>query len=185
MNTAIQKLRLYEQMGFCKQQGRGGSWSKIRQPMPIVKRIIAFEAKLHDWKRAISQAYRYQRYANQAWVVLDASRAKGATRATEQFRRLNVGLKVLSRTGHSKTLVSPRFRSPKSPYHFWEANSLIAATLSTLKQIRDLCCSSKFDRTYLRLLTMAEYGCPCCGFQGPSGDSLFPCKALQPSSIAS
>ena len=133
MNTAMQKLRLFEQMGYCKQRGRGGSWSKIRQPLPIVKRIIAFEAKLHDWKRAISQAYRYQRYANQAWVVLDASRAKGATRATEQFRRLNIGLKVLYRTGHSKTLVRPRFRSPKSPYHFWEANSLIAASLSTLK----------------------------------------------------
>ena len=133
MKTAMKILRLYQQMGYCNQRVRGGTWLKVRQPLPVVKRIIAVEAKLHDWKRAISQAYRYQRYANQAWVVLDASKAKGATKASEQFRRLNIGLKVLYRTGHSKTLVSPRVRSPKSPYHFWEANSLIAASLSNLK----------------------------------------------------
>ena len=133
--TAARILSQYERLGYCRRSTQRGQWLKIRQPIPIAKKIIAVEAKLGDWKRAIVQAYRYQRYANQSWVVLDASKARGAVNATNQFRRLNVGLKVLSRSGVTKTYVTPRARSPKSPFHFWEANGLIAASLSSPRKL--------------------------------------------------
>lgn len=122
---------------------------KVRQPAPVVKKIIAVEAKLNDWRRAISQAYRYQRYANQAWVVLDASQARGAINAKKEFKRLNVGLKVLRRTGVAKTYVSPRALPAKSLFHFWEANGIIAASLNQLKSSRHPSGSGKFGKTYL------------------------------------
>ena len=128
-NTALQALRRYESMGYCGRSKKKGLWKKIRQPVPVVRKIIAIEAKLTDWRRAISQAYRYQRYASQAWVVLDASKARGAIASKKEFQRLNVGLKVLSPKGQAKTYVSPRVLPPKSLANFWEANGLIAASL--------------------------------------------------------
>ena len=128
-NTAMLTLRRYEAIGYCKRSIDKGFWVKVRQPVPIVKKIIAIEAKLMDWKRAISQAYRYQRYASQSWVILDASRARGAIAAKKEFQRLNVGLKVLTQDGKAKTYFTPRALPPKSMLHFWEANGLIATSL--------------------------------------------------------
>jgi hypothetical protein len=101
--TAARILSQYEQLGYCRRSTQRGHWLKVRQPISIAKKIIAVEAKLTDWKRAISQAYRYQRYANQAWVVLDASRARGAVNAT-------MGCCWFS--GHPLTLIRPAFRTP-------------------------------------------------------------------------
>ena len=128
-STALLTLRRYAAIGYCKRSSDKGFWVKVRQPMPVVRKIIAVEAKLKDWRRAISQAYRYQRYASQSWVILDASRARGAIAAKKEFQRLNVGLKVLTRDGKAKTYFSPRALSPKSMLHFWEANGLIATSL--------------------------------------------------------
>lgn len=134
-NTSMLILRRYENMGYCRRTTDKDSWSKVRQPAPVVSRIIAIEAKLTDWRRAISQACRYQRYANQSWVTLDASRAGGAILAKHEFQRLNVGLKVVNREGKARTYFTPKYHSPKSPVHFWEANGLIAAALSGTRGI--------------------------------------------------
>jgi hypothetical protein len=132
--TAARILAQYEQFDFCKRISQRKHWVKVRHPIPIVKRIIAVEAKLTDWKRAISQACRYQRFANQTWVILDASRAKGAISARDHFQRLNVGLKVITPLGIVRTYVRPRIRMPKSPFHFWEANGLIAASINRTRR---------------------------------------------------
>jgi hypothetical protein len=130
--TAAQALLRYEQIGYCERAKEKDSWIKMRQPTPVVDKIVAVEAKLADWKRAMSQAYRYLRYANQTWVVLDASKANGAIHAKKEFQRLNVGLKVLTRRGEAKTYVRPRLLPAKSQLHFWEANGVIAASLIRL-----------------------------------------------------
>lgn len=75
--TATRILMQYERLGYCQRSVNKGQWLKVRQAIPIVKKIVAIEAKLTDWRRAITQAYQYQRYANQSWVVLDASKASG------------------------------------------------------------------------------------------------------------
>ena len=131
-STAMLALRRYEGLGYCRRTTDKKAWLKVRQPAPVVSRIIAIEAKLTDWRRAISQAYSYQRYANQSWVTLDASRAGRAILAKDEFQRLNVGLKVVDTKGKTKTYFTPRFHAPRSPLHFWEANGLIAASLSLI-----------------------------------------------------
>jgi hypothetical protein len=54
--------------------------------------IIAFEAKLLNWRRALQQAYRNTSFAYQAYVVLPEDIAARAHSYNELFARLGVGL---------------------------------------------------------------------------------------------
>ena len=123
--TANLVLRRYSRYKFCE-SGEKGSWFKVRQPLPIVTNIVAVEAKLHDWSRALAQAYRYLDYAHETWVALDSKRSSGATRAINRFKRLNVGLYTVDRDGRRRIIFRPRRNQPKSPIRFWEANAIIS-----------------------------------------------------------
>ena len=66
-------LKSYADCGFCVYRADQGTWIKQRDPRPVADRIIAIEAKLSDWRRALYQASRYLDYATQSWVVLDSN----------------------------------------------------------------------------------------------------------------
>lgn len=54
--------------------------------------LVAFEAKLADWRRAFLQAYRNTAYANRAYVLLPEKTAHRAMRDREEFEFRGVGL---------------------------------------------------------------------------------------------
>src|SRR5688500_16143987 len=54
--------------------------------------IIAFEAKLRDWRRAVHQAYRNTVFARSAYVVLPYLTAAKAFACPEVFAQYGVGL---------------------------------------------------------------------------------------------
>lgn len=54
--------------------------------------LIAFEAKLTDWRRAFLQAYRNTAYANRAYVLLPQAIAHRALKAREEFEFRGIGL---------------------------------------------------------------------------------------------
>ena len=54
--------------------------------------IIAFEAKLRDWRKAAHQAYRNTVFAKKAYVVLPSTIAERACLAGDLFKRYRVGL---------------------------------------------------------------------------------------------
>jgi hypothetical protein len=54
--------------------------------------LIAFEAKLSNWRRACHQAYRSTAYADVAYVVLPENVASRAAKESEVFARYGVGL---------------------------------------------------------------------------------------------
>jgi hypothetical protein len=54
--------------------------------------LVAFEAKLADWRRAFMQAYRNTAYANRAYVLLPQKTAHRALRDREEFEFRGVGL---------------------------------------------------------------------------------------------
>ena len=97
-----------------------------------MNKIYAIEAKLRDWKRALSQAYRYLDFANQSWVVLDNSRSKPAIENILKFKRLNVGLASISINGKIVIHFRPKLQPPKSLQKFWQANSEIASRFTIL-----------------------------------------------------
>ena len=56
------------------------------------KTLMAFEAKLDNWKRAFHQAYRSTAYANRSYVIVPAQVAARALRDREEFELRGVGL---------------------------------------------------------------------------------------------
>ena len=54
--------------------------------------LVAFEAKLADWRRAFLQAYRNTAYANRAYVLLPEKIAHRALRDCEEFEFRGIGL---------------------------------------------------------------------------------------------
>lgn len=60
------------------------------------KKSIAFEAKLKNWKRAFTQAYRYKWFADYSYVILDEAHAKPAIKSISHFKNHNVGLLTIS-----------------------------------------------------------------------------------------
>lgn len=52
----------------------------------------AFECKLSDWRKAMSQAGRYRFFANQAFVVLPQSIIEKALPFLDTFKKIKVGL---------------------------------------------------------------------------------------------
>lgn len=67
-------------------------------------RLIAFEAKLSDWRRAFHQAYRNSSYANQVYVLLPLAATHRALLAREEFEYRGIGLCALQ-DGKIKVLI--------------------------------------------------------------------------------
>ena len=124
-STAISVLRTFEAAGFCTRKQQPNCWTKIRQPIPVASQIIAIEAKLSDWRRALMQAYRYLDFATQSWVLIDAANSGPAFRNIAEFKRLNVGLAVIGPETLVRKLFAPSKQEPKSPIRHWGVLSLI------------------------------------------------------------
>ncbi|MDH0862988.1 hypothetical protein [Mitsuaria sp. GD03876] len=56
------------------------------------KTLVAFEAKLDNWKRAFHQAYRSTAYANKSYVIVPTHVANRALRDRDEFELRGVGL---------------------------------------------------------------------------------------------
>jgi hypothetical protein len=56
------------------------------------KTLVAFEAKLDNWKRAFYQAYRSTAYANKSYVIVPTNVANRALRDRDEFVLRGVGL---------------------------------------------------------------------------------------------
>jgi len=61
----------------------------IREARPTVR---AFEVKLNDWRRGMTQAHRYRYFASVAILVLPVGKCESAVPYLNTFRRIRVGL---------------------------------------------------------------------------------------------
>ncbi|MBJ9591059.1 MULTISPECIES: hypothetical protein [Burkholderia cepacia complex] len=77
--------------------------------------LVAFEAKLSDWRRATHQAYRNTMYARHAYVVMPERAAQRALAHPEIFSTYKIGLCVVGIDG-IKVLIEPRDCDPLLPY---------------------------------------------------------------------
>lgn len=76
--------------------------------------IIAFEAKLTNWRRALYQASRYRAFAHTAWVVMPESNVTMAKSNLDQFQAMNIGLISVPSAGEPTVLTRPRKKRPSS-----------------------------------------------------------------------
>ncbi len=89
------------------------------------KHVVAIEAKLYDWGRALTQAYRNRQFATQSWVVLDAHYSLSKA-AIDAFTQAGVGLAACSTTGQLRFYVKARTMRPVSLQRSWVAQAVIA-----------------------------------------------------------
>jgi hypothetical protein len=122
-------LNQFVELGYCHKLRKKDEWVKVNQPRAIVSEILAIEAKLRDWNRALSQAYRYKEYASQSWVVLDSASVKPAIAHVNKFEHLNVGLGSINREGSFSIHYKPKKSKPQSSHRFWQANAQIASQI--------------------------------------------------------
>lgn len=124
--TATNALMKFVSLGYCKKGLKTQSWIKIKQPRLLVKKIFAIEAKLKDWRKALSQAIRYRDYAHQSWVLLDEFSAKAAIKNIDAFTEINIGLASINSFGIVNIHYAPSILKPKSEIRLWQANAEIA-----------------------------------------------------------
>jgi predicted transcriptional regulator len=76
---------------------------------------IAIEAKLKNWRRALTQAFRYKWFADKSFVVLDSKHFKPALNNIGEFKKLNVGLAEISKEGQIVIHYKPQKEVPINP----------------------------------------------------------------------
>ena len=98
--------------------------------------VVAIEAKLRDWGRALTQAYRNRQFATQSWVVLDAHYPVTKI-AIDAFKQAGVGLAACSTTGQLRFYVKANTMRPVSLQRSWVAQAVIARSRrQALKPLR-------------------------------------------------
>jgi predicted transcriptional regulator len=80
----------------------------------IIKKTIAIEAKLYNWKRALKQAYRYKWFSDRSYVCLPSNRVKPALSNIKMFEDMGVGLLETSPGGGINILHNPKAEKPFS-----------------------------------------------------------------------
>jgi len=75
----------------------------------------AYEAKLSNWTRALTQAFRYKAFVNKSYVILDHDRIRPALYNTDKFCKANVGLISIEDSGIVHCHYDPYYETPYSP----------------------------------------------------------------------
>lgn len=79
-----------------------------------VLNTVAVELKLHNWKRALIQAFRYRTFANLSFVIIDSVYIHRAINNIELFRKYKVGLASF---GTNNSLVVHYMPNPVEPFN--------------------------------------------------------------------
>jgi hypothetical protein len=87
--------------------------------------LIAFEAKLKDWKTALHQAYRNTCFAHSSYVVLPKKAAFSAFQFIGEFEKRGVGLCYMD----DSALVVLRMSSHREPIEPWLAYDAVSLAL--------------------------------------------------------
>lgn len=96
------------------EDGTALSVEKIKSQLAR-RKLTAFEMKLTDWRKGLSQAYRYSYFSDLAVVVLPPATAKIAKAELKLFRKLGVGLWSFDKTsGKIRKLLTPRHSKPRN-----------------------------------------------------------------------
>jgi hypothetical protein len=78
--------------------------------------LIAFEAKLKNWRCALDQAYRNTCFAHRSYVVMPETTAATAFAYIAEFKRRGVGLCYVDNLGRITILEEPETMAPIEPW---------------------------------------------------------------------
>ena len=90
------------------------AFGKIGKKNRKYLRTFAFEFKLRNWKKALSQAYKYSAFVQYSYVIMSDEHIRPVIRAIELFKKSNIGLISINENGALKLLNKPKLRKPYS-----------------------------------------------------------------------
>jgi len=76
--------------------------------------VVALELKLRNWKREPRQAFKYRNFSNESYLVLDKPHVAAAYKNIDEFKRANIGLATLHKSGKLEVIFVPRPTIPFS-----------------------------------------------------------------------
>lgn len=97
---------------------------------PPFSQVVAIEAKLRDWRRALVQAYRYLQFSTESWVLLDYARAASAIKERALFESCGIGLASFSSIGELHIHVYAVNRKWEGGALAWRTQALLARTIN-------------------------------------------------------
>lgn len=80
----------------------------------VLRKAIAIELKLSNWRRAVEQAYRYKAFSDFVFVCIDAARIQPALMNLDYFKMARIGLLSFSVGGKLELLHNPPSEPPYS-----------------------------------------------------------------------
>jgi len=129
-NTASKILRDYVKGGFL-QLIDNKEYKVIKSYAPILDNVISIEAKLKNWHRALNQAYRYKRFSNFTFVLLEEKYSNPAIKNLDLFERMGVGLITMQDLKYKMHSTPARKEVNNSPY-FHRVNEVAYTAVSNL-----------------------------------------------------
>ncbi len=120
--TAQEKINQFVAAGFLKKKEK--YYRKCNDYKIAVDTSIAIEAKLKNWKQALKQARRYQRFANYSYVLLDSRFSSPAIKNIHLFHRHNIGL-ILMNSNTPTIHHSPRQINVRENHYFYKLNETV------------------------------------------------------------
>ena len=117
--TGLSDRSLYDHIGQLAEAdlvrvGEDGSVS-LGRPLPwSMVDIVAYEAKLSDWRRALRQAIGYRSFSHSVRVVMPVRAAEHARKLAQVFHSNGIGLIAIEENGHSHIKIRSRRQRPSS-----------------------------------------------------------------------
>lgn len=102
---------------------------------PPFERLIAVEAKLSDWQRVLTQAYRNLQFADESWVVLDHAFVRPALTQLDRFKVAGVGLASILRGRGLIVHHAAMSQGPVSLGKRWQAQAVLASRVLKRQQL--------------------------------------------------
>jgi hypothetical protein len=129
--VSLQAAKKIEQelryVGHLKNNSPNGSQLEIRAiELPPFSHIVSIEAKLGDWRRALTQAYRYLQFSTESWVLLDHKRIASAHANLHLFQSAGVGLASFSLQGQLYVHASANNRVVGDSALAWRTQAMLA-----------------------------------------------------------
>ena len=113
--SASSKLSKYTEASFLDKIDNH-KYVVVKEYEFVTNNVVAIEAKLKNWKRALFQARRYKKFSDFTYVLLDERYANPAISNIEEFKINNIGLITMNNSGFNIHYLSQKQNLKKENY---------------------------------------------------------------------
>ena len=127
--SALSRLSNYTEASFLNKIDNY-QYRVIKKYEFVTDNVVAVEAKLENWRRALFQANRYKKFSDFTYVLLDESYANSAISNIEEFKINNIGLITMNNSGFNIHYLSQE-KNPKKENYFVRVNEAAYSNFSS------------------------------------------------------